>query len=101
MRFVPSPDLPDEVRDATDDEMRRTAEEVAAAVEARTPVDDGDARDSIVVGKDKHGWHVRAGGRRAPHFVFLEYGTEDTPMFAPLRRGAESVGRLERRRPDE
>jgi hypothetical protein len=73
--------------------LRAAAEESAESSKAIAPVDTGEYRDSIwaeagivrgfavgrvIAGKFTAGW--------------LEFGTSDTPTFAPLRRGAEGAG---------
>lgn len=62
-----------------------------AAQNARdiAPVDEGDYRDGIRVTIDGDEVRIDAMDWKSG---FIEYGTEDTPVFAPLRRGAEAAG---------
>ena len=86
IRFIPGFDLEDKITEefiesgAQDD----VSEEIAEAARAVAPVDTGEDRDSI---------HVEEGKVVADtdHAAAVEFGTGDTPMFAPLRRGAETV----------
>lgn len=61
----------------------------AAAGKARDigPVDDGDYRDGIkvAVGADEHGVLARVNANDFKSH-WIEFGTIDTPAFAPLRR---------------
>lgn len=54
------------------------------------PVDTGEYRDSIAV-------EVDAGGARvvvaSGHAAFVEFGTADTPAFAPVLRAQDAVSR--------
>lgn len=75
-------------------EARRKAEDGARAgaqiARQIAPVATGEYRDSITAAIEltSDGWkgHVIA---NAPHAMFVEFGTEDTPTFATLRRTGE------------
>jgi hypothetical protein len=70
------------------------AEEGAQHARANAPVASAEYRDSIEadVEETPEGWAglVIAG---APHSVYVEFGTEDTPTFATLRRAGEIIER--------
>lgn len=92
-------------RPAVEREIARSAQMRAAtraraqrsADEARrlAPVDSGKYRDSIHVEETEDGARVVAD---ADHAVHVEFGTEDTPAHAPLRRGTEAAGLKIKRR---
>jgi hypothetical protein len=52
----------------------------AASIHVEQAMEDGKAIANVVAD--------------VPYAVFVEFGTADTPTFAPLRRAAESVGVL-------
>jgi pectin methylesterase-like acyl-CoA thioesterase len=56
---------------------------------ADAPVDEGKYRDSIHIEKEGEGVTLVADDDKA---VYIEYGTEDTPTFAVLRRAVEAAG---------
>lgn len=74
------------------DLMEAKAEEAAEHARRSAPVDTGEYRDSI---------HAEAGVENGTAFGrvvaddekwrFLEFGTLDTPVFAPLRKGLEAT----------
>lgn len=66
--------------------VRRTAEQIAEEARAIAPVATGAYRDSIHVEQEETAAGVVAD---VPYAVFVEFGTSDTPAFAPLRRAAE------------
>lgn len=83
MLYVPNPAF---VRDFEESlaglELRNeAASKIAERAQAIAPVDSGEYRDSI---------HVEDGlvVADSEHAVFVEFGTIDTPTFAPLRRAA-------------
>lgn len=73
--------------------LREKAEDSAEQSRAIAPVDTGEYRDSITatagISKGFAIGRVNAGKFTAG---WLEFGTSDTPVFAPLRRGAEAAG---------
>lgn len=90
-RFVRNPGFERQL--ARSDEMRaalrRAAEDAAAEARAVAPVDTGEYRSSIRVEESAEGVRVVSDDDKASH---IEFGTQDTPAFAPLRRGAEGAG---------
>ena len=85
--FIPSFNLEDKLTQEflASDGARRVCEAIAeVARDVHAPVDTGEYRDSIHVADGK----VVAD---APHAVVVEFGTNDTPAFAPLRKAAETV----------
>lgn len=72
----------------------RKAQEAAQHAREIAPVATGEYRDSIeaTVEETADGWQgqVIAG---AAHSVYVEFGTEDTPTFATLRRAGETIER--------
>lgn len=73
--------------------LRARAEDAAEESRAIAPVDTGEYRDSITAEAGIEGGFAR-GRVNAGKFTagWLEFGTSDTPTFAPLRRGAEAAG---------
>lgn len=73
--------------------LKIRAEDAADQSRAIAPVETGEYRDSITaeagISKGFAIGRVNAGKFTAG---FLEFGTSDTPIFAPLRRGAEAAG---------
>ena len=90
--------------------LMELGEKVAAKARELAPVKTGAYHDSIVVdspGARVAGVPVGATGARTSYRVvatdhksgWIEFGTKDTPTFAPLRRAAEASGlTLEARR---
>jgi hypothetical protein len=64
------------------------AERIATAARSFAPVRTGRYRASITTRRE--GEQVNAIAA-VPYGAFLEWGTVDTPTFAPLRRGLETV----------
>lgn len=95
--FVPNPSLERRLREsaAMRAAMRRAAEAAVPEVQGLAPVDTGEYRNSIKVVDTPTGARIVADDDKASH---IEFGTEDTPAFAPLRRGTEAAGLKTRRR---
>jgi hypothetical protein len=74
-------------------DLKQASDDIADAAKAAAPVDEGDYRDGIEtetgMGKDGIQGRVNATWWTS-HFI--EFGTDDTPTFAPMRRGAEAAG---------
>lgn len=83
MKYVPNPAFMKlfEASDAWFDSRDEAAREITDTARAIAPVDKGTYRDSISAEDGK----VVA---TAAHAASLEFGTKDTPTFAPLRRAA-------------
>ena len=90
-RFAPNPNLSRELEQSADmrSAMVRAAEVAADESRRIAPVDTRQYRDSIRVEVTPDGARVVADDEAS---VYIEFGTEDTPTFAPLRRGAEAAG---------
>lgn len=76
-------------------QLRYLTEEAADAARSIAPYRTGEYHDSIHVEEsegqsDVPGTVVLVAD--APHAVYVEFGTSDTPTFAPLRRGMEAAG---------
>lgn len=69
--------------------LKAEAEQAAAAARAVAPVASGAYRDSIHVEPTDEGFQVVAD---VGYAGIIEFGSSDTPTFAPLRRGAEAAG---------
>lgn len=73
--------------------MGEIAEEGANRARDIGPSDEGDYVESI-----DSGWDIDADGAFGRIFAtdykanWIEFGTEDTPIFAPLRKAVESLG---------
>lgn len=102
-RFVPNPAGLRELNRSREMQaaMAREAEEVADAARALAPQDEGDYVASIGVEVTADAQGVKAQAVATDWKAgFIEFGTVDTPTFAPLRRGAEQAGhRVEDRGP--
>ena len=72
----------------------RKAQEAAQYARERAPVATGAYRDSIeaAVVEGDDGWKGRVVAD-VPYADYLEFGTEDTPTFATLRRAGETIER--------
>ncbi len=72
----------------------RKAREAAQYARESAPVATGAYRDSIeaVVVEEDDGWKGKVIAD-VPYAVYLEFGTEDTPTFATLRRAGETIER--------
>lgn len=90
-RFVPNPAFENQARRSTEMRaaMQRAAEEAADEARRLAPVDTGEYRASITVVTTAEGARVVADDDKA---TYIEFGTSDTPAFAPLRRGTEAAG---------
>lgn len=98
--FIPDRGFPDEWARSKD--ARKLAQEYAEVglrhAKANAPVRSGEYRNSLraEVSETSTGWAgmILSDDRKAP---FLEFGTEDTPTFATLRRALEATGAQRRR----
>lgn len=102
-RFVPNPAGIKELARSREMQasMLREAEEIADAARGLAPVDQSDYIASLgtETAADERGVYARAISTDWKA-GFIEFGTVDTPTFAPLRRGAEQAGhRVEDRGP--
>lgn len=94
--FIPNDDWPDEWAQSED---AQELAEVSADAALRhavgiAPVDEGEYRDGLEaeVTRDEAGRWVGLVIATAAHSRFIEFGTEDTPTFAVLRRSIEAIG---------
>lgn len=100
MPYVPDPNF--ERALATSTVMRRfldsAADATADAVRGVAPVRYGDYKASIVhdVVRDRGGFVGRVGSTDFK-WHWIEFGTSDTPTFAPLRRGLDATVKRTRR----
>lgn len=94
-RFVPNPMLAQEVLRATMllDDLQAIAENIAEQAVAIAPEDEGDYLRSIeaVSGFDARGVMARVNANDWKA-ALIEFGTTDTPVFAPIRRAADRYG---------
>jgi hypothetical protein len=92
VNFIPNLGLEDEWNASGDgqDCKRTVGEEIVSQAQAVAPVETGAYRDSIHVEADLEGETAVAAD--VDYAVFIEFGTSDTPTFAPLRRGATGAG---------
>ena len=90
MRFVPNPFIGELLKRSplVKSALENRAEEAVEQVKAIAPVDTGAFRDSIHTTTENGDVQLVAD---VPHAVYVEFGTSDTPIFAPLRRGAEAT----------
>jgi hypothetical protein len=88
-------------------ETRRALEKSSTPIERETqthvPKDDGDAIKSVSTRITDQSLYITAGGKKAPHFFLLEYGTKprqqettgrftgSMPAYAPLRKAGEKA----------
>jgi HK97 gp10 family phage protein len=70
------------------------AEDVAAAIRAVAPVRTGAYRDSIRAqgSKRESDGYVGLVEIDSPYWHYVEFGTEDTPTFSPIRRALHRLG---------
>ena len=94
-RFVPNPRLGYELLRSTMliDDVARIAENIADQAKSIAPEDQGDYIASIeaVSGFDSRGVLARVNANDWKAGL-IEFGTSDTPTFAPIRRAAERYG---------
>jgi hypothetical protein len=94
-KFVPNPLFEQELLRSTllQDDLQKVAEDIAEKAVAAAPEDDGDYKAGIeaVSGMGEDGVQARVNANDWKSGL-IEFGTEDTPTFAPLRRGAEAAG---------
>lgn len=94
-RFVPNPLFPGQLLRSTIllDDLEEQAQEIADAAKELAPVLSGAYRDGLVgvAGQDGGEVQGRVVGRDFKS-GWIEFGTSDTPAFAPIRRAAESKG---------
>jgi hypothetical protein len=73
--------------------MGAKAQEIEERAKSLAPVETGRYRDSIRAEADiEGGTAVGRVSSDVPYAVYIEYGTSDTPVFAPLRRALGSTG---------
>lgn len=97
-RFVPNPRFESQARQSREmrEAIRRATEPALREAQRLAPVDSGEYRDSLQIVEDADGVRLMSDDDKAS---FIEFGTEDTPAFAPLRKGTEAAGlRTGRRR---
>lgn len=93
--FIPNPGFLDDwmAEGDTIDGLVAVMESAAELARDVAPVDEGDYRDSIKVVAAGGAVFLMATDWKA---AFIEWGTANNPVFAPLRRGVLGVGlRLE------
>lgn len=91
-RFVPNPAFTLQV--AREPLMAAFLEEeaqvVKAGAESVSPVDTGLYKSSFDTEiATEHGGFVARVTNSAPYWLYIEFGTSDTPTFQPLRKGLE------------
>jgi len=69
--------------------LAKGAQPAVDAAKQFAPVEEGDYRDGIEVVIDDDAVRIDAKDWKS-HFI--EWGTVDTPIFAPLRRGVRAAG---------
>lgn len=95
MTFIPNPLFTREI--AAEPPMglflKAQAEEVKAGAESVSPVDTGLYKASFDTSVEETSEGFKGiVSNSAPYALFVEFGTEDTPVFAPLRTGLEKAG---------
>lgn len=94
-RFDYRPEVEGELRRqrGIGDALRSVADDAANAARMFAPVRTGAYRASIAssVERSGDGYEARAGAS-VPYALFIEYGTNDTPAFSPLRKGIAAAG---------
>lgn len=74
-------------------DLERIGTKIMEAASQLAPVLTGKLAASGHLETDESGVvHVIFGGGEVDYAVYVEFGTEDTPTFAFLRRGAEAAG---------
>lgn len=95
LEFLPDPAATAKImaQQSTLDYFQRITDQVVDAAKALAPVETGAYQDSIsgVVGIEDGALVARVNAFDYKAW-WIEAGTEDTPAFAPLARGAESAG---------
>ena len=91
VRFVPNLGIEDDWNESADGQecKRQVAEEILAEAQAIAPVRTGTYRDSLGVEESPDDVAVIAD---VDYGGYIEFGTSDTPEFAPLRRGRDEAG---------
>jgi HK97 gp10 family phage protein len=73
--------------------VEKAGNEILASAKSLVPVLTGALQDSGTFEIDDSGvGHVVFGGGEVDYAAYVEFGTNDTPTFAFLRRGAEAAG---------
>lgn len=94
-RFIPNPAGIAGIASSADlvAALKAVAEEAASNARAVAPEDSGDYIDGIGVDAGlEDGKALARVNADDPASGYIEFGTEDTPTFAPLTRGAEAAG---------
>jgi hypothetical protein len=91
LSFIPNKNADDDLADEPDyqDGLAGETQKAAVAAKAFAPVRTGAYRDSIKVVVQGKKVYLTAQDFKAN---WIERGTIDTPVFAPLRRGVTAVG---------
>lgn len=94
--YIPNPKAADELLggDGAVEYVSGIADALAERARGYTPVLTGESREAVVSGGGGvvDGTAVAYAGSESPIWHILEFGTVDTPIFAPFRRAAESLG---------
>ena len=80
------------VEAATHKAVDEIGHKILASAQAQAPVLTGALRESGTFTMEGSIGHVVFGGGIVDYAVYVEFGTNDTPTFAFLRRGAEAAG---------
>jgi len=95
VRFVPSVTGMNALAssEGLEDALKEVAEEIASNARDLAPELSGDYKAGIsVVAGEEDGESLARVNANDWKSGLIEFGTEDTPAFAPLRRAVESVG---------
>lgn len=92
MTYIPNPEFDKllERSSSAQESILAAAEAAASAARAIAPRRSGDYAEGIEPGVDAEGDVVLNANDWKSHFI--EFGTADTPTFAPLRRGVLAAG---------
>lgn len=89
--------------------LENSSEPIEKDVRSHVPKDDGDAIKSVSTRIDGQSLYITAGGKKAPHFYLIEYGTKprqqkatgrftgSMPAYAPLRKAGEKARSIVRK----
>lgn len=76
-----------------DQDITKVAAQFIELWKENSPEDSGEYKDSIQVINEAEGGEIQIGAT-AEYANIIEYGSEDTPEFAPMRRTVEQINNL-------
>lgn len=96
MKFTPSPDADNELRDAIRAQLEEVAKDIAVGAELLAPLGDP-GRKAIYNNKNSYRTHTESDGRIIvgsddPNAHIVEFGSLTSEEYSPMRRAIRALG---------